>query len=149
MVSLGSYPAQIRSATNTHFSAVRDGGARRDDESIAVSDVVSLDAALINSDVAAPSASGKVHTRNLGASAHSICLVAEGTLDGYVDVESWQHPWDYLGASLVISEAGGVLTSPDGSLAHRRGDESPRRLLVASTPTLLDELVEVFAPGAG
>lgn len=134
----------VNFGTGTHFSAVRGGGAGRDGEPVAVSEVASLAAALISSDVGTPLGAGLIHTRNLGASAHSMCLVAEGAFDGYVDVRSWQRPWDYLGAGLVVTEAGGVLVSSDGPLVYRRGDDSPRRLFVASTPSLLDELVRVF-----
>jgi fructose-1,6-bisphosphatase/inositol monophosphatase family enzyme len=49
--------------------------------------------------------------RALGASALDLCAVADGTFDAFVDCSGDAHgPWDYLGAALVLQEAGGVMT---------------------------------------
>ncbi len=135
----------VNLGSGNRFSAVRGGGASRNGERVVVSKIDALTSALISSDVGAPSVAGLIHTRNLGASAHAMCMVAEGIFDGYVDVKSWQRPWDYLGAGLVVTEAGGVMVCPGGSVAYRRGDETPRKIFVASTLSLLDEFVEMFA----
>ena len=73
----------------------------------------------------------------LGAAAIELCLVADGSFDGYVNLDGDSHgPWDYLGALLVLREAGGVA-------ADKRGrdlvsvDHSARRCIVAGSDEAL------------
>ena len=75
--------------------------------------------------------------RALGAAAIELCLVADGSFDGYVNLDGDSHgPWDYLGARLVLREAGGVA-------AAKRGrdlvsvDHSARRCIVAGSDEAL------------
>jgi fructose-1,6-bisphosphatase/inositol monophosphatase family enzyme len=78
----------------------------------------------------------------LGASALDLCLVAAGTLDGYVDCVADAHGvWDYAAATLICAEAGVPVVDAHGrDLIHL--DPSARRTPVAAaTPALLDQLV--------
>jgi myo-inositol-1(or 4)-monophosphatase len=47
--------------------------------------------------------------RRLGSAALDLCLVARGWFDGYW--EMGLHPWDVAAGSLIVSEAGGRVTS--------------------------------------
>jgi myo-inositol-1(or 4)-monophosphatase len=51
--------------------------------------------------------------RRAGSAVLDLCYVACGRLDGY-----WEHqvmPWDMAAGALVVLEAGGAVTAPDGS----------------------------------
>jgi myo-inositol-1(or 4)-monophosphatase len=58
--------------------------------------------------------------RRCGAAAIDLCMVADGTYDGY-----WErslHAWDTVGASAVVLGAGGVVTALDGGVPdHHAG----------------------------
>ena len=51
--------------------------------------------------------------RNVGAAAIDLCRIASGSNGAYIAL--LLQPWDYAAASLIISEAGGKITQPDGS----------------------------------
>lgn len=51
--------------------------------------------------------------RRFGACAPELCYLAMGRCELYF--EYLLSPWDYAAASLIVSEAGGVITSADGS----------------------------------
>ena len=51
--------------------------------------------------------------RNLGALALELCYISCGRLDALAQRGS--HPWDYAAATLVLQEAGGVISGLDGS----------------------------------
>jgi myo-inositol-1(or 4)-monophosphatase len=51
---------------------------------------------------------GWAQIRALGAAALDICLVAQGTLDGWVDLSS-HGVWDYLASVHICREAGAVV----------------------------------------
>jgi myo-inositol-1(or 4)-monophosphatase len=80
--------------------------------------------------------------RALGALALDLCAVAEGTLDGYVDVSRSAHgPWDYLGGLLVCAEAGAVVADALGRDLVVLGHGDRRTPVAAATPDLLDALL--------
>jgi myo-inositol-1(or 4)-monophosphatase len=51
--------------------------------------------------------------RRLGSAAIDLCWVAAGRMDGFW--ESDLNPWDLAGGALIVAEAGGRVTSTDGS----------------------------------
>jgi len=78
--------------------------------------------------------------RRCGAAAIDLCLVADGTYDGY-----WERklkPWDLAGGMAIVSGAGGRATDPDG-----RGSALQSGHIVATNGVLhgllLDELARV------
>jgi len=125
----------------TTYCATRGGGAWRNERRIMCSGRASLEGAFVHADGNEVRFAERVFLRNFGASAHAMCLVADGTLDCYIDVRSHQVPWDHLGATLVVTEAGGVVKAVEGSAGYTLGDETRSRLAVAATGALLDELV--------
>ncbi|HEX2926994.1 MAG TPA: inositol monophosphatase family protein [Ruminiclostridium sp.] len=51
--------------------------------------------------------------RRTGSAALDICNVAAGRMDGFYEMEL--QPWDYAGASVILEEAGGVITDWQGN----------------------------------
>jgi myo-inositol-1(or 4)-monophosphatase len=59
----------------------------------------------------------QVHdVRALGAAALALCWLAAGRVDGYVNMQL--SPWDLAAACLIIREAGGQISRPDGQPWH-------------------------------
>lgn len=82
-----------------------------------------------------------VSTRISGASSHDLCLVADGTLDGYVDFRNTESIWDYLAAVMIVRESGGVVRERDNQELFDFDAVANRRLIAAGTPRLFAELV--------
>jgi myo-inositol-1(or 4)-monophosphatase len=57
--------------------------------------------------------------RRLGSAAIDLCYVAAGRLDGFWETDL--KPWDIAGGALIVSEAGGRVTSTDGDPFISRG----------------------------
>ncbi len=76
--------------------------------------------------------------RCFGSAALGLAYVATGWLDGYFHLALM--PWDVAASALLIAEAGGCLTAPDGG-AWRLGNGQ----LVASNARAHGRLVEVLA----
>lgn len=51
--------------------------------------------------------------RRFGTCALELCYLAEGRCDLYFEIRIF--PWDYAAASLILTEAGGILTGYDGA----------------------------------
>jgi myo-inositol-1(or 4)-monophosphatase len=85
--------------------------------------------------------------RALGSAALTLCDVAAGRVDGYLDTLADGHaPWDYLGGLLVCEEAGAVLLDA-GRRELVTDDPGARRTLVAAgTPELTELLVHEAGP---
>ncbi len=54
------------------------------------------------------------YTRHLGANALELCYVADGTLDGFIDLRGVFRGTDLAAASLILREAGAVLLDTTG-----------------------------------
>jgi myo-inositol-1(or 4)-monophosphatase len=54
------------------------------------------------------------HPRHLGADALEICYVADGTTDGFIDLRDKLRVTDMAAAQLILREAGGIITKPNG-----------------------------------
>ena len=101
----------VNLATGTRYHAVRGGGAWRDGVAIRPSTCTDVSDAIVALSGYPPRSYGWRQYRALGASALDLCAVADGTFDAFVDCSGDAHgPWDYLGAALVLEEAGGVMT---------------------------------------
>lgn len=73
--------------------------------------------------------------RSFGTCAVSLAFVARGTLDGYQVSELFA--WDIAAGVLLVREAGGFCTKPDGSPI----DLNDPRILCAATDSLARELI--------
>lgn len=86
--------------------------------------------------------------RRDGSAALNLCYVAAGRLDGF-----WERglsPWDVAAGSLLVEEAGGAVTDPDGAADHLATGH-----IVAANPHLHPLILEILArnpfrrPGEG
>lgn len=73
--------------------------------------------------------------RRIGSAAVDLCSVAAGSLDGHY--ERGLQPWDLAGASLVVTEAGGVV-------AGLRGEPATDAMAVAGAPAVVARLTALL-----
>ena len=113
--------------TEECFTARRGGGAFRNGVSIQVSAVSRLADSLLSTGTVpgrrelADDAFRQMRAlydrcqdvRRTGCASLDLCWVACGRLDGYVELSL--QPWDYAAGRLLVEEAGGRVTAPDGS----------------------------------
>ncbi len=131
----------VNQASDVRYSAERGQGAWRDGRRLTGSGCRGPERAVVGVNGLPSRSLGTWQMRMLGAAALDLCLVADGTLDGYVDCAADAHGvWDYAGAALVCSEAGvpvvDLLDRPLIELDHR----VRRTPLAAATPELLKHL---------
>lgn len=85
-----------------------------------------------------------VSVRVSGSSAHDLCLVAEGVFDAYVDCGNTQSIWDYVAASLVVRESGGIVAERDGNDLLDLAPNAKRRLVAATSPEQFNRLTAIL-----
>ena len=138
----------VNQATGDRWHAVRGGGAFKNGASIAPSSITTMSDAFLTVSGLPDHHFGWRQFRCYGAAALDICSVADGTFDAFADLSVDAHgSWDYLGALLVLTEAGGAIVD-----AHDRDlvvttHEARRTPIAAATPQLLDALVAAVANG--
>lgn len=77
--------------------------------------------------------------RGAGTAAINMCLVASGQVEAYYEVG--MHIWDMAAASVIVSEAGGVLMDVEGGEL----DLMSRRIIAANNQTIAQRLVKEIA----
>ena len=135
------------------FSASRGRGARLNDRRIRVSKQTQLSASLLGTGFPSRDASvgqkylpifealfGKcAGVRRTGSAALDLAYVASGRLDGFWELGL--HPWDIAAGSLLIREAGGLISDPQGGDDFlMQGD------VVAGTPKVFKALLQTISP---
>jgi myo-inositol-1(or 4)-monophosphatase len=55
------------------------------------------------------------HIRHLGANALELCYVADGTTDAFIDIRGKLRTTDIAAATLIIQEAGALITTPNNT----------------------------------
>lgn len=132
-------------ARATRWWAVRGKGAWRDGTAITPSDCCDWSAAVVAISGPAPTDPGWAQYRAFGASAIDICLVADGTVDAFIDMSVDAHGvWDYAAGWLIGREAGiEVRDAHDRELLAL--DWQARRTPVAAPATLMARALEVRA----
>jgi fructose-1,6-bisphosphatase/inositol monophosphatase family enzyme len=129
-------------ATGARYSAVRGDGARMNGEVITVSPARPLDDSVVAISGLPDHSYGWRQFRAMGASALDICAVASGSFDGFVDMSTDAHGvWDYLGAMLVVHEAGGVVVDAFGRDLVILDHETRRTPVAATNESLLEDLL--------
>lgn len=96
--------------------------------------------------------------RRFGTCALELCYLADGQCDLYFEIRIF--PWDYAAASLILTEAGGILTGYDGApltldcttpLIGANNEENYRRLNAIvrrhMTQALADEICQQKVDG--
>lgn len=133
--------------TGTTYTATRGGGAFRDGEPIAPSGQVNLRDSLVGVNGLYSKKGLWRQTRSLGAAALEMCLVADGSLDAFMQaLPACVHPWDYLAAMLICREAGAIVQAFEGEELVIV-EAVPRHPIVAATPELartIGELMEAL-----
>ena len=120
------------------YRAARGEGATRNHEPISVAEPVAVGDAVVALNGWSPTRPPTWQYRALGAASIEICLVADGSLDGYLNLDVDAHgPWDYLGALLVLTEAGGVAADVSGRDLISLDHDARRTVACASGPGLL------------
>lgn len=134
----------VNLANGERFWAERGGGAWRDGVRLVGSGCTSLPDAIVGLNGIPSKPIGSAQVRMLGASALDLCLVAAGTLDGYVDCVVDAHGvWDFAGASLVCAEAGVPIVDAHGRDLVVLDHDARRTPVAAATPQLLEALLQV------
>ncbi len=128
--------------TGARYEAVRGAGARLDGDSIVVPPPVGLGDAVVAISGLPGHHYGWRQFRAMGASALDLCAVASGSFDGFVDMSPDAHGvWDYVGALLVVQEAGGAMVDALGRDLVVLEHDARRTPVAATGVALLDELV--------
>jgi myo-inositol-1(or 4)-monophosphatase len=73
--------------------------------------------------------------RRLGSCALDLCLVAAGDLDAYF--ERGVKPWDHSAGSLIVQEAGGIVSG-------LRGQQANESMILASNSLVAQEFVSIL-----
>lgn len=77
--------------------------------------------------------------RRAGAAAYDLCMVAQGTFDGF-----WEpnlKPWDVAAGQLLVEEAGGKVVNRSGQ-KHSPYDQ----YIIATNPFLSSDLIKILNP---
>ena len=85
--------------------------------------------------------SGSALVRRSGSAALDLAYVAAGRLDGF-----WQlglSPWDIAAGTLLVQEAGGIVTEPSGGDDYLRSGD-----VVAANPKMLRAMLRAMGPSA-
>jgi myo-inositol-1(or 4)-monophosphatase len=128
---------------DTTYTAQKGKGAYRDGEKIQPSQRVSLDDAVVGLDLntyrvreIVPQVTRLIeatkHIRHFGANALELCYVAEGLTDAFVDIRGKLRTTDMAAGFLILREADGVITTPEGKALNAKLDPKEKVKFVAS-----------------
>ncbi|MDA4119268.1 MAG: hypothetical protein OK436_01650 [Thaumarchaeota archaeon] len=125
------------------YTASKGKGARKNGRKILTSKTTELSKAVAGIDISRASkgtlkglvplmgsVSRQVH---YGANALELSMMAEGKTDAFVDVRGRMRTVDFAAAQLIATEAGGVVSSPDGGDLRFSMDLESRFSFVASS----------------
>ena len=85
-----------------------------------------------------------VSVRVSGASAHDLCLVAEGAFDAYFDCANTQSIWDHVAASLVVGESGGIVAERDGKNLLDLTPDAKCRVVAATSRKQFEQIMAML-----
>lgn len=128
-------------ATGERMTAVRGGGAWCNGERLVPSMVERVEQSLIALSGMPDRTLPWKQFRALGSAALTLCDVAAGRIDAYLDALDDQHaPWDYLGGLLVCTEAGALVEDVRGRALITTDPEARRTIRAAATAELLADV---------
>ena len=127
------------------YAAEKGKGAYKNDARISPSQETDLENSVIGIDINTYKAANQIlhqkitrilalnkHPRYFGANALQLCYVADGTIDAFVDIRGKMRVIDMAAAYLIVREAGGVVTAPDGKDLEAEITPQQRISLIAS-----------------
>jgi myo-inositol-1(or 4)-monophosphatase len=135
--------------TDTRYTAVLGGGARRNGHPIVVGPAERLADSIIAVNARPPATFHPAQYRLMGATALDIASVAAaGGFHGSIDFDDDRiGVWDYLAAVTIVREAGGVAADARGRDLVALDHGARRRPVTAASQPLLDELLAVGRDG--
>ena len=139
----------VNLATGRRWEAVRGLGATRDSVPVRSSETTRLDSSIVVLNGFAGTHLGWRQYRALGATALDLCSVGDGAVDATIDFSGQLGVWDYLGAQLIISEAGGVIADSEGRDLMVVDHEARRSPISAGTEALFDQVLAAVAEARG
>jgi len=128
---------------DTTYTALEGKGAYRNDKKITASALTSLDKAVIGLDLNSynvkelmPQLTRLIqktqHIRHFGANALELCYVADGLTDAFVDIRGKLRVTDIAAGFLIVKEAGGTITAPEGHALDVKLDPKQQIKFIAS-----------------
>jgi myo-inositol-1(or 4)-monophosphatase len=135
----------VNQAAGSRTTAVRDGGAFRDDVRLRASTVTRVEDSVISiARPPVPPLPWKQY-RAFACGALALCEVAAGGIDAHVDSDFAMRPWDYLGALLACREAGATVCDAHDEPLVTTEPGAHRRIVAAGTPELAATLKRAVA----
>jgi len=141
---------------NVTYTAQRGQGAYRNKKQIKPSVASSLEEAVIGVDFNTFKAGEIVnqmirvfeqteHLRHLGANALEICYVADGTTEAFIDLRGKLRVTDVAAAQLILREAGGIITTPEGKDLDAPLNAAQRvSFIAAANKTIYDKIKKLL-----
>ncbi|MEM3443036.1 MAG: inositol monophosphatase family protein [Candidatus Bathyarchaeia archaeon] len=137
------------------YKAQKGKGAFRNNKRITPSKCDSLEEAVIGIDLntykvkeIAPKLNRLIqktkHIRHLGANALEICYVADGTTDAFLDIRGKLRTTDMAAAWLILKEAGGTITTPEGKQLNVKLDPKQNVAFIASANQRIHKIILGF-----
>lgn len=143
----------------TTYKAQKAKGSFRNDQKVTPSDNTSFEEAVIgvdlNSykiDLIAPRLTELIkktkHIRHFGANALELCYVADGTTDAFVDIRGKLRTTDLAAATLILKEAGGLITTPDNRPLDAQLDPKQKvEFIAAANAEIHSKILGLVKPG--
>lgn len=134
------------------YLAQKNLGAYRNYQKITPAQTTNLSEALIGLDLntyKVPELSAKLnqlltqtrHIRHLGANALELCYVADGTTDAFIDIRGKIRTTDIAAATLIIQEAGGIITTPQNTPLKNLLSPTEKIAFIAAGNTSLHQTI--------
>jgi fructose-1,6-bisphosphatase/inositol monophosphatase family enzyme len=130
----------VNQVTGVTTTAVRGRGVWRDGQAVSPAKVERVEEAVVAVSGLPARWLPWRQFRALGSAALTLCDLAAGVVEGFVDSGSNHAPWDYLGGVLACTEAGAVVVDAAGRSLVDLGPDVRRHLIGAATPALLEQL---------
>lgn len=134
--------AMVRNlASGDTYTASADGGSFKNGDPILPSATTEISDAIIGINGYSPKFLGWAQYRAFGSAALELCMVAEGSLDGFIDMSRASlASWDVLGGILICMEAQATVLGSDRSRYILRDLGDRGRVVAAGTWELAHEL---------
>ena len=128
---------------DTTYTALEGKGAYCNGEKITPSTRTTLEDAMVGLDLntykikeIAPQITSLIqktkHIRHFGANALELCYVADGLTDAFVDIRGKLRVTDAAAGFLILKEAGGTITTPEGNALDAKLDPKQKIKFIAS-----------------